>query len=284
MHPKVSVCIPAYNSCEFIGKTIESVLKQTLSDFELIICDDASSDGTREVIRQYQDPRIRLIENQVNLGAEKNWSLATSFARAPYIKLLCGDDVLYPDCLARQVSMLDSPAHASAAMICCTRDIIDPDGKVIFARRGIHFDGIMSSSKAIRMLVRSGTNPIGEPLTTMYRKAVADKIGMFDNSLPYCIDIDYWMRLLMHGNLLVSSEPLGAFRISLRAASTTLRRQQWMDMYAFYCRLRKAWPQDVHLFDMALGVSRSFGMQYARRIVYRLYLRRNSKLKKGAPE
>lgn len=273
--PRVSVCIPAYNSCEFITQTIESVLKQTLQDFELIICDDASSDGTRQMIRQFNDPRIRLVENPKNLGTEGNWNLVNSLATAPYIKLLCGDDVLYPDCLEQQVKVLDDPANASVVMVCSSRDIIDAAGRKVFSNRGItDRSGIMPAAQVVRRLVRSGTNPIGEPLTTMYRKSISDRVGRFDNSIPYCIDIDYWMRLLEHGSLYIIPHSLGAFRISPLAASTSLRRQQWIDMYHFYQRLHRTWRGELTRLDMTLGVSRSLILQYARRLVYVIYLRR----------
>src|SRR5579859_195058 len=105
--PLISVCIPCYNGERFIGRTLESVLRQTFTDFELVIVDDKSTDGTVSVIRGFTDARIRLIQNEKNLGLCLNWNRALSQTAGKYVKLLCEDDFLYPECLARQVAVLE---------------------------------------------------------------------------------------------------------------------------------------------------------------------------------
>jgi glycosyltransferase involved in cell wall biosynthesis len=81
----VSVCIPCYNGEKFIGSTVESILNQTLVDFEIIIVDDASSDRTVAVAQAYRDKRIRLIRNPLNLGMGGNWNKAVSHSRGKYV-------------------------------------------------------------------------------------------------------------------------------------------------------------------------------------------------------
>lgn len=107
-NPLVSISMPAYNAEGYIGEAIESILSQTYTNFELIIVDDGSTDGTREVINQYDDPRI------VKIFSDKNRSLITtrnhiaSIAKGKYLALLDADDRALPDRLQLQVEFLES--------------------------------------------------------------------------------------------------------------------------------------------------------------------------------
>jgi glycosyltransferase involved in cell wall biosynthesis len=95
--PIVSVLMTAYNREKYIGEAIESVLASTLSDFELIVVDDVSTDRTVEIVKQYaaRDPRVRLFINEKNLGDYPNRNMAASYARGKYIKYLDADDLIY---------------------------------------------------------------------------------------------------------------------------------------------------------------------------------------------
>ena len=84
--PLVSVCIPVYNGEKYIGETIESVLKQTFKDFELVVCNNCSTDHTLDVVSKYQDPRIRVVTNEQNVGMVGNWNVCLKEARAKNIK------------------------------------------------------------------------------------------------------------------------------------------------------------------------------------------------------
>ena len=99
--PTVSVLLTAFNRERFIGPAIESVLAQTFADFELLVVDDCSTDGTVQVARGYlSDPRVRLVQNERNLGDYPNRNHAATFAVGEYIKYHDSDDVMYPHCLA----------------------------------------------------------------------------------------------------------------------------------------------------------------------------------------
>jgi len=115
--PAVSVLMTAYNRERFIGAAIDSVLAQTFADFELIVVDDGSSDGTVDVVRQYlDDPRIRLIENDRNLGDYPNRNHAASFARSAFMKFHDSDDVMYPHCLDVMTRYLAAEPSAAFAL------------------------------------------------------------------------------------------------------------------------------------------------------------------------
>jgi glycosyltransferase involved in cell wall biosynthesis len=134
-HPLVSVCIPSFNGEEFIATTLESILTQTFADFEVVIADDKSTDRTVPIIKGFKDPRIRLIENEQNLGLGRNWNKVLSSAQGEYVKLLGDDDLLYSQCLARQVEALEHPANASAVLAICNRNVINARNEVVMRRR-----------------------------------------------------------------------------------------------------------------------------------------------------
>src|SRR5262249_46173642 len=121
--PLVSVCVPAYRAERFIAGTIESVLRQTSGDWELLVVDDASPDRTFEIAARYaNDPRVCVDRNATNLGPVDNWNRVVAQARGSYVKLLCSDDLLYAECLAHQAAALD--ACPSAGMVAGRRDLI----------------------------------------------------------------------------------------------------------------------------------------------------------------
>jgi glycosyltransferase involved in cell wall biosynthesis len=115
--PTVSVAIPVFNGADFLADAIESVLNQSFDDLELVICDNASTDRTPEICREYagRDRRVRYFRNDRNLGAVPNFNRAVAHARGPYFKWLAHDDRLAPSYLAATVAAL----HARADMVLC---------------------------------------------------------------------------------------------------------------------------------------------------------------------
>ncbi|MEX2598160.1 MAG: glycosyltransferase family 2 protein [Dehalococcoidia bacterium] len=108
--PRVSIGMPVHNGGEILRTSIESVLVQDFEDFELIISDNASDDGTYELCLEYaaQDPRVRLYRSDVNLGAAPNYNRTLELARAEYFKWQCHDDWCEPTFLSRCVDVLDN--------------------------------------------------------------------------------------------------------------------------------------------------------------------------------
>lgn len=108
--PKVTVGLPVYNGEKFVGEAIESVLAQTFADFELIISDNASTDRTAEICREYaeRDERIRYHRNDVNVGLARNYSGIVPMARGDYFRWHAADDLVAPTFLERCVEVLDN--------------------------------------------------------------------------------------------------------------------------------------------------------------------------------
>src|SRR5258706_6333730 len=94
--PLVTVAMVTYNSARYLTEAIESVLAQEFEDFELLICDDCSRDDTWQIASRYDDPRIRAVRNEFNMGEYQNRNQALRLARGKYVMFLDGDDFLYP--------------------------------------------------------------------------------------------------------------------------------------------------------------------------------------------
>jgi hypothetical protein len=116
--PRISVLLTAHNREAFIAESIESVLAQTETDFELIVADDRSSDGTVDIVTRYarRDPRIRVSVNPANLGQFENRRHVASLATGRFLKYHDSDDVMYPHCLAAMVEPLEAEPRAAFAL------------------------------------------------------------------------------------------------------------------------------------------------------------------------
>lgn len=111
---KVSVVIPVYNREVYVGESIESILAQTFTDFELLVIDDGSTDRSRDMVRTYKDPRVRLVCHERNRGIPRTRNVGIDAARGTYLAFLDSDDVAVPTRLAKQVAFLDGhPDHAA---------------------------------------------------------------------------------------------------------------------------------------------------------------------------
>jgi glycosyltransferase involved in cell wall biosynthesis len=118
--PRVTIGLPVYNGENYLAESIESILAQTFTDFELIIADNASTDKTAEICQAYaeKDSRIRYIRNKENLGASPNYNLLVSLARGEYFKWQAHDDLSAPEFIERCVAILDAD---SEVVVCYSR-------------------------------------------------------------------------------------------------------------------------------------------------------------------
>jgi glycosyltransferase involved in cell wall biosynthesis len=265
--PLVSVCIPVYNCEAYLGKAMESVLAQTYQDFELAVLDDCSSDRSLQIARQYADPRIRVAPSEKNLGAERNWNRCLEEARGEWVKVLCHDDYLHPTCLQKQVEALT--AHPNAALTCCARDIVDNNNKCIMTRRFPGHAGVHAGFPLIARSIRWGTNLIGEPSAVLFRREAAQKAGYFNGAQGYMIDLDYWARLLLQGDIVVEREALCTFRVATGSWSVEIGRRQAQQFSDFAQRLRAEGRFGISAWDCWLGSQLAKAYGVLRRRVYK---------------
>jgi len=225
---KVTVCIPTYNYASFIAETIESILSQNFTDYELLIVDDNSTDNTVSVVEPYvrRDPRIRFIVNPSNLGMVENWNYCLNLAEGEYIKYVFGDDLLAsPDAIGRMASLLD--ADSSVSLVCSARNFINDRSEVINMVSRFEKTGVLHGTDVINLcLIRQG-NLIGEPTVVMFRKEQASR--GFRLNYRQIVDLEMWFHLLEQGAFAYIKEPLCSFRIHERQ-QTVKNRENLSDL------------------------------------------------------
>ncbi len=266
--PKVSVVIPAYNNSAFIAETIESVLAQTYTDFELVIADHSSADDTKTIIDGYaSDPRVHILSTPAGGGAPRNWNRVTEAARGEFIKLVCGDDLIYPDSLRLQLQAIET--DPSVTLVASPRDIIDARGAVVMRGRGLGgLTGTTAGAVAVRRTVTAGTNVFGEPGCVLIRRSTLVEIGLWDPRYPYLIDETTYARVLLQGSLATVDVPLAAFRLSNTQWSVKLAQEQSSQAAGFHRWVREEHPDVVSARDVAVGNAKSAVMARLRRLVY----------------
>jgi glycosyltransferase involved in cell wall biosynthesis len=280
--PRVSVVVPAYNSVAFIDATVRSILAQTFGDFELVISDHSSTDGTWEALQRFAaDPRVRLSRLPAGGGAPANFNAVTALATGEFVKLVCGDDLLLPECLAEQVAALD--AHPSAVMAASRRQVIDATGALVMGSRGLAgLTGEVDGRKAIRRTMVGGTNIFGEPAAVLLRRSVLAEVGGWDDQFPYLIDQATYCAMLLRGNLVAVPKPLAAFRVS---ASSQWSEEQFNAQrehsIEFSREFAAAHPGLLSRRHLVTGAMRTRANAYGRRALYR-WLDRRGRFRVGA--
>ncbi|MEI6847406.1 MAG: glycosyltransferase [Chlorobiaceae bacterium] len=251
--PYVTVTIPMYNNARFISETINSVLSQTFTDFELLIYDDHSTDGSYDIAASFMDSRIKIFRNSENLGPEGNWNKAVSNVKGKYVKLVCGDDILFPECLEKQVAAFELPQNSGVSLVSSQRTIIDPEGKTLIKKVNFVDGGRKDPVCVIRKMIRMGTNIIGEPVCGLYPADLIEKTNGYSAIVPYTIDLDFWIQMLKHGDLFVIDEPLCAFRISDDSWSSRIGELRYQQFLEFMIQAAADESHEVTDLDLFIG-------------------------------
>lgn len=272
--PRVSVVVPSYASARFVTATMDSILAQTFTDFELVVSDHSSLDGTWELLQDYAaDPRVRLLRLPSGGGAAANWNHVTRQARGEFVKLVCSDDLLYPTCLAEQVAALD--AHPDAVMVAARRAIVDAAGRPLIRDRGLgRLRGRVDGRTATRATVRAGTNLLGEPGTVLIRRQPLLAEGGWDGRYAYLIDEASYLRVLRHGALVALPRTLAGFRVSDQQWSVRLMTSQAREAKAFHRALAASRPGVLSRMDLVRGNLMADVNAVLRRVVYSWFRRR----------
>lgn len=186
--PLISVVITTYNRARTLGRAIESVLAQTLQDFEIIVVDDASQDDPESVVRAIGDPRIRYIRLETNRGAAGARGRGFSEARGTYVANLDSDDEWLPDKLERQIAVFDTSDLPRLGVVYGGVVNVLEDGteQVVPA---------MVRGDIREHLLRQGYVVKGSFNTTLIRREVLEAVGDQDLSNPCREDFDYFLRI-----------------------------------------------------------------------------------------
>jgi glycosyltransferase involved in cell wall biosynthesis len=200
--------MPVHNALPYLDAAIESILAQTFGDFEFVILDDGSSDGSSGVLRGWaqRDPRIRLVEGGTRLGPAGSSNRVVAEAKGEIVARMDADDVAHPQRLERQLALLDR--EPDAVLVGTLWDVIDERGRKV------------READRSRLLRVSPFAPFSHP-TIMFRREAFGRTGGYRREADRWEDIDLYLRFAAAGRVLVLAEPLVSVRHS--GVSTRLR-------------------------------------------------------------
>jgi glycosyltransferase involved in cell wall biosynthesis len=260
--PEVSICIPAYNAERWILRAVESALTQSRDGSEVVVVDDASTDGTLDRLMELDDGRIRVYSNARNLGHSGNWNRTLSLARGRLIKFLCADDILYEDCVETMTEVFRE--HPALGLVFSLRDI---EGETPNDPMAIEFEAKHRNAHAVFGELRRANsgpalagrwldsglarNAVGEPTNVMVTRDCLRRIGTFAWRLHQRADLDLWLRALLFFDVGFVNRPLARYLI--RSGSVTsvnwTTGLAWMDGLWLtegllsHPEIRERWPQ-----------------------------------------
>jgi len=209
--PRVSVVLCVYNQAAYVAEAIASILGQTLTDLELIVVDDGSTDSSPEVIHRFTDPRIRYVRNERNLGHASSLNRGVALARGRYLAIMDSDDISLPERLARQVDFLD--AHPDVAMC---GSWVETFGARTEVRRFPTEPAVLAASLLLSC-------PFSMPTVMLRREAMLPE-GFDPRGLAY--DYAYWVDVANRAPVANLPEVLLKYRLHARQMTVTHRAAQ----------------------------------------------------------
>jgi O-antigen biosynthesis protein len=223
---EVSVCIPTYNGCPFLGDALESVLSQTCRDFEVLISDDGSTDDSLVLLEGFMERvsfPVRLFKNS-GLGISGNCNFLANESNCNYIKFLFQDDLLEPSCI--ELLLKEAKLSESSGLIFSNRRVLFESLDSTYCQDifngcqnlSAHWNRLDSMQDGRLLLedpklLDSPINKIGEPSNTLILKSAFHEVGGFDPNLSQLLDLDLWFRLMSVGEVSYVNQTLSSFRI-----------------------------------------------------------------------
>ncbi len=208
--PIISVIIPAYNAEHTITQTINSVQNQTFIDWELIIINDGSTDGTHQLVNQISDSRIKIF-SYPNGGLSIARNRGINHATGEFIAFLDADDLWTEDKLELQLEALQKNPETGVAY--SWTYFMEEKGEYCHTDRPLFFEGDVLANLLTDNFIASGSNPL-------IRRQAIESVGEFDPSVSGAADWDYWLRLAAHWQFVVVPKPQIFYRLSSSSMSS----------------------------------------------------------------
>ena len=212
--PVISVILPVYNGERTIRETIESVLNQTFSGFELIVVNDGSKDSTLEILAQIEDPRLQ-VYSYPNAGVAASRNRGIARAVGEYLAFIDADDLWMPGKLKAQLKTLQRNPRAAVAY--SWADCMDEAGRWVRSGKRTAANGDVYAMLLLDNFLMCGSTP-------MIRRQALDQVGAFDESISPVADWDMWLRLAAHYHFVCVPVVQAMYRVSADSMSFDLAR------------------------------------------------------------
>ncbi|MBI5114994.1 glycosyltransferase family 2 protein [Candidatus Poribacteria bacterium] len=223
--PKVSVVMGVYNGARFLREAVQSILDQTFKDFEFLIVNDGSTDVTARILKEFCDPRIKVIENTRNEGLTRSLIKGCGIARGEYIARMDADDISYPMRLQKQVEFLEANADYSVAGT--QFHFVDSSGK----RR--QTSGMPYLTEEIRQVLSRTQSPVAHGSVMFVRHHILE-CGGYREVFRYAQDYDLWLRVMEKHKITNLKEVLYGLRF--HRESTTQQKSYYQLLFGELAR------------------------------------------------
>lgn len=226
MKPTVSICMPVYNTAGYLPQAIESALAQTYPDFEVLIADNASTDGTFEIAMQYarRDARVRVVRNDTNIGPFLNFNNCFDLARGTWLKFLCGDDWLAADCIEHMMAAV----RPGPLVINCTEQYVFP-AQMDQAGRKLHEtywyehsdklfrrfpdQTVITAEEFADLVAEDPTRNCISVCSAMIHREGWERFGCFKLDLITLNDWELFMRAGVHAGVINVADAVAHYRV-----------------------------------------------------------------------
>jgi glycosyltransferase involved in cell wall biosynthesis len=240
--PRVTILMTVYNEERYVGAAVRSILGQTFADFELLVIDDGSTDGSRSVVESFDDPRVRVVSRE-NRGLTASLNEGLQLARGEYVARQDADDESLPTRLEREVALLD--ADPRVGLVGTNYTIVDEHGTAqVTTSVFTHPDDL-----AVAEII---SNQYGHG-SVMFRKRVIDEVGGYDASVGHVEDYDLFVRIGRVARLANIAEPL--YRWRRNPAGVTLSNRDAQIAQALVIRDREFERLVTHRHEFRLFTS-----------------------------
>jgi glycosyltransferase involved in cell wall biosynthesis len=229
MSTQVSIILPTYNSEKFIHRSIKSVLNQTYKNWELIIIDDASTDSTKEIIKNYEKEykKIRSILLEENSGGPaRPFNIGIRNSDSKFIAFLESDDEWVPEKLEKQLKILEK--FTNVGLVSCFAFRILPDSTKKLYKTP--YSGLLGKTKWMIFWEKWG---IISPSTVVIRRSIVERIGFFDEKIKAGTDVDFYLRCIKEFDFYFIDEPLVNYYESEESLSKKQFWKKWIPEYEY---------------------------------------------------
>lgn len=204
---KIGVYLTTFNRANYLEFTIESILNQTYKKFNLYVLDNRSNDNTEEIVRKFNDKRIKYILNDMNWGMVGNWNRALEISNEQYINIFHDDDQMTETYLEQVLKFYEK--FPDVIFVHSGSYMIDTKGELISVRIA-NWEEVTEGDNFLKFYIKKGGSIIA-PSVTINKKKLPD-YERFDSLLPFTADINFWLRISKYGSIGYINKPLIKYR------------------------------------------------------------------------
>ena len=265
---EILVFVPTYNSEKYLRQCLDSVLQQTFQDWQCVISDDASTDKSVEIAKEYEkkDTRFKVLTHEKNVGAANNWNRAKENNNSFATKILCADDYIFHDSLAIQLNLLK---RFNTSIVFSERKILFPSGRSLHPKLP-KYGQSLSFNEAFSLYIKSGRNIFGEPVAALFKTESLISSKTFNSNFEFALDTFCYAAIANKENVTFDSNIVGVFRVSKSQWSYKMRSEQFFHDFEFIDYLIREEGVKLSRFNVILGKVKVLLANMIRILVYKL--------------